>query len=123
VQGALFNVRSASSTVIATEVLDASALVVGSATLNLTMMPEVAATLTYLKGLRPVDKIGFAFGSCGWAGGGARDVQEFLKVMKVELVREPLECKFVPDAVALEECRKAGRELAERVIQSMAVAG
>jgi flavorubredoxin len=121
VQGMVFNVRSASNTVIATEVLDAAALVVGSPTLNLTLMPEVAATLTYLKGLRPVGKIGFAFGSCGWAGGGARDVQEYLKIMKVDLVREPLECKFVPDSAVLEECRKSGSELAEKVLQSLVV--
>jgi flavorubredoxin len=123
VQVLLFNVRAASNTVIATEVMDAAAVVAGSATLNLTLMPEVAATLTYLKGLRPVSKAGFAFGSCGWAGGGARDVQEYLKEMKFDLVREPLECKFVPDDNTLQECRRSGRELADKVLQTLAGAG
>jgi flavorubredoxin len=123
VQVVLFNVRSASNTVIATEVMDAAAVVAGSATLNLTLMPEVAATLTYLKGLRPVGKAGFAFGSCGWAGGGARDVEEYLKAMKFDLLREPLECKFVPDDDTLKECRRSGRELADKVIQTLSRAG
>jgi flavorubredoxin len=79
-------------------------------------MPQVAAFLTYLKGLRPAGKAGFAFGSYGWAKGGAKDVEEYLKAMNFALVREPLSAQYVPTAAALDECRAAGRLLASTAI-------
>jgi len=111
------HVRQTTSTVIATEVLDAGALAVGSPTLNQTLMPEMAATLTYLKGLRPVGKVAQAFGSHGWSGGGARDVNALLTEMKLEILQAPVEAVYVPDAAALEACRAAGRALGRRAAE------
>ncbi len=53
---------------IMTEVLDAGAVIVGSPTLNNGLFPTVSDFLTYMKGLRPKNKIGAAFGSYGWSG-------------------------------------------------------
>ena len=53
---------------IMTEVLDAGAIVVGSPTLNNGMFPTVSDFLTYMKGLKPQNKIAAAFGSYGWSG-------------------------------------------------------
>lgn len=36
-------------------------------------MPRMAATLTYLRGLKPLGKAGFAFGSHGWAAKGTEE--------------------------------------------------
>jgi flavorubredoxin len=114
------HVRRTSSTVIATEVLDAACLAVGSATLNQTLMPEVAATLTYLKGLRPVGKAALAFGSHGWSGGGARDVNACLAEMKLDVIRTPIEAMYLPDAAVLDSCREAGRVLGGRAAAAAA---
>jgi flavorubredoxin len=114
------HVRQTSSTVIATEVLDAACLAVGSATLNQTLMPEVAATLTYLKGLRPVGKAALAFGSHGWSGGGARDVNACLAEMKLDVIRTPIETMYLPDAAVLDSCREAGRVLGSRAAAAVA---
>ena len=110
----ILNVRSDHMTVVATEVLDAAAIAFGSPTLNTTLMPQMAAVLTYLKGLRPAGKAGFAFGSYGWAKGGPKEIGDYLKAMKFEILREPLECQFVPTAATLAECREAGKMLAKR---------
>jgi flavorubredoxin len=109
----LINVRETHKTAIVTETLDAAAIAVGSPTLNMTLMPEMAATLTYLKGLRPLHKAGFAFGSYGWAAGGVRDVEAYLRDMKFDLLREPLTARFVPTQDVLEQCRESGRKLAQ----------
>ena len=114
----VFNVRSNTKTEIATEVLDAAAIAFGSPTLNMTLMPEMAAVLTYLKGLRPINKAGFAFGSYGWAKSGANEVEEYLKVMKFELIREPIHSQFVPTPEILAECRAAGSAMAEIALQT-----
>ena len=61
----VLSVRSSDLTEIATEVLDSAILICGSATLNMGMMPMMGGVLTYLKGLKPTNKKGFAFGSYG----------------------------------------------------------
>lgn len=110
----LINVRRDHLTSLATESLDAAAFAVGSPTLNKTLMPQMAAALTYLKGLAPADKAGFAFGSYGWSMGGANDVEEMLKEMKCEILREPLQCRFVPSDEDLDGCLAAGRMLGKK---------
>lgn len=116
VDARLINVRESTLTTVATEVLDAAALAVGSPTLNKSLMPQMAAVLTYLRGLAPVGKAGFAFGSYGWARGGAADVEKYLKEMKVDIMREPLQTQYVPGPDVLEQCREAGRALAEKAL-------
>jgi flavorubredoxin len=120
VDARLINIRTSGTTVLAAETLDAAAIAFGSPTLNMTLMPQMAAGLTYLKGLKPAGKSGFAFGSYGWAKGGAMDVETYLKDMKFEILREPLQCQFVPGEEILDECRAAGRMLADK---ALAVAG
>ncbi len=109
----LISARATGMTDIATEVLDAACIAFGSATLNMGMMPMMAAILTYIKGLRPAGKSAFAFGSSGWGKGGAEAVHEFLQSMNMEVVREPIKCKWRPDADTLADCRAAGAALGE----------
>ena len=110
----LVHIRQSSLTRIATEVLDAAAVAFGSSTLNQGMMPMAGAVLTYLKGLRPVGKVGFAFGSYGWSRGGPEAVDEYLHAMKWEVLREPLKARYRPTPDVLDECRAAGRMLAQK---------
>jgi flavorubredoxin len=117
VDARLINLREGDFTALATEVLDSAVLAVGSPTLNKTLMPQAAAALTYLKGLAPKDKAGFAFGSYGWSSGGAQDVERYLQEMKVEILREALTCRFAPKKEVFEECRAAGRMLAAEALK------
>ena len=109
----LINVDATHDTQIVTEVMDCAAFAAGSATLNMGIMPRMAATLTYLRGLKPLGKAGFAFGSHGWAAKGSEEAARYLEAMQMKPVREPLACRFAPDAATLEACRAAGRALAE----------
>jgi len=118
VSAKLLSIRNSSITLLATEVLDAAAIAFGSPTLNSTLMPQMAAVLTYLKGLRPAGKAGFAFGSYGWMPGGPVAVDEYIKQMKFELLREPLTTQWKPTEQVLQECREAGEILAERALKA-----
>lgn len=100
---------------VATEMLDAGALLVGSPTINNTIFPTVADVLTYLKGLRPKGLVGAVFGSYGWSGEAVKDIAAYLKDMKVELIGEPMKVKYVPDAAALLVCRRLGEAVAKRL--------
>ena len=101
---------------VAAELLDAAALVVGSPTLNQTLLPTVADVLTYLKGLKPRNLVGASFGSYGWGRGAVHELDDALEAMNVELVREGLRIKYVPDAAALGKCVDLGRTVARRAI-------
>lgn len=112
--------KSSDRSVVLTEILDAGALVVGSPTINNNIFPSVADVLTYARGLKPGNLVGAAFGSYGWSGEGARQVNEYLDQMKVELVAEPLNLQFVPDAEGIEQCRALGASVAARLKEVIA---
>ncbi len=114
VETMLIHVRSSNLTRIATAAIDAATVAVGTSTLNRGMMPMIAATLTYLKGLRPLGKAGFAFGSYGWGKGGPEAVDESLRAIPWEILREPIRARYRPGPEVLDECRLAGKMLAEK---------
>lgn len=100
---------------VVTEVLDAGALLVGSPTINNNMFPTVADTLAYLKGLKPKNLLGAAFGSYGWSGEAVGQVMEVLAEMKIDIVGEGLKVKYVPDESALAQCFSLGSWVAEKL--------
>ena len=106
---------------IATEVLTAGALVIGSPTLNGSMFPTVADTLCYIKGLRPVNLVGQTFGSYGWGGEATKEITEILTKMHVKLIGAPITAKYVPDEAELFKCRQLGEEIANYLIANIAV--
>jgi flavorubredoxin len=100
---------------VATEVLEAAGLIFGSPTINNQMFPSLADVLCYLKGLKPKNLVGGVFGSYGWSGEAVKDIAQILTEMKVELVGEPLNIKYVPDQAALAQCREFGTRIAEKI--------
>jgi len=104
---------------VAYELLDAGAFLVGSPTLNNNMLPQMADIMTYLKGLRPANLLGAAFGSYGWSGESVKHLQEVLAEMKVELVAEGIRAKHVPDASMLQMCYSLGKLTAEKLQEKM----
>jgi len=100
---------------VAYEILDAGALVVGSPTLNNNIFPTMADVLTYLKGLRPKNLVGAAFGSYGWSGESAGQLNDILREMKVEIVAEPVKSQYVPTQGVLAQCHALGLNVARRL--------
>ncbi|MEA3366927.1 MAG: flavodoxin domain-containing protein [Planctomycetota bacterium] len=96
---------------VATEVLEAGALLVGSPTINNTVFPTVADVLTYLEGLSRQNLVGAAFGSYGWNGKAVGQLEDWLRRMNVELVAEAVKVHYVPDDDALARCRALGRQV------------
>lgn len=97
---------------VITEVLDAGALIVGSPTLNNGLFPAVADVLCYVRGLRPKNLVGGAFGSFGWSGEAPNLISEQMKAFGVELVGTPVSCKYVPTAETLQKCNEYGKAVA-----------
>jgi len=99
------------------EVLGAGALIVGSPTLNNNILPQIADVMTYLKGLKPANLIGAAFGSYGWSGESVKDLEGLLKGMKVEIAADAVSVKNVPDSGVLEKCYELGKTIAAELIR------
>jgi flavorubredoxin len=87
-------------------------VLVGSSTINNGMLPTVAAFLTYIKGLRPKKRTGFAFGSYGWGGQGAREVASVLQEMGWEMPEETVNLQYVPGKEDLDNLKQVGVKLA-----------
>ena len=100
--------RESTRSDIATELLEAGALLVGSPTLNNQMFPPLADVLCYLAGLRRLNLVGAAFGSYGWSGEAVPHIENALRAMKVDLAAEGLKTFYVPDEAALAQCRALG---------------
>ncbi|HNY49296.1 MAG TPA: FprA family A-type flavoprotein [Smithella sp.] len=99
------------------EVLDAGALIVGSPTLNNNILPQMADVMTYLKGLKPANKIGAAFGSYGWSGESVKNLEAMLKEMKVDVIAESIAVKNAPGDDVLEKCHHLGKKIAEELLK------
>jgi flavorubredoxin len=104
---------------VVAQLLDAKAVLFGSATLNNGMLPKMADMLCYLKGLRPTGKIGAAFGSYGWSGEAVKHVTKALEEMKIRVVNPGISLKFVPDHDGLRKCVELGREVAKAIKEDL----
>ncbi len=112
----LFDLKAMGDTELITELMDCAAFAAGTPTLNQSLMPRMAAALTYIRGLKPADKKAFSFGSYGWASKGAEEATEYLKAFGCEILTAPITCRYAPDEATLEKCREAGRLLAQAAL-------
>ncbi|MGQ9499219.1 MAG: FprA family A-type flavoprotein [Dissulfurimicrobium sp.] len=100
---------------IITQVLDARAVVLGSPTLNNGMLPRMAGFLQYMKGLKPGNKIGAAFGSYGWSGEAVKHINQVMEEMKFTVTEPGIRVKYVPTHHDLKECVEMGRRIGKAV--------
>jgi len=101
---------------LAAEIIDAAVVCIGTPTLNQGMLPSVAGALTFLKGLKPAGKAGFAFGSHGWGPWGVNEVNEWIEGVNWEILNKPIKAQYRPDKEVLEICRAAGEAAARKAV-------
>ncbi|MBN2059855.1 MAG: FprA family A-type flavoprotein [Deltaproteobacteria bacterium] len=109
------HLRASHRSDIITEVLDAGAVVVGSPTLNNGLFPTVMDFLSYMKGLKPQNKIGAAFGSYGWSGESVKMIISELEAMKFDIIGPGLKVQYVPDDNAISSCHELGRLISKKL--------
>ncbi len=98
IAAAYYDIKHNAMSDIMTDVFTSKYLAVGSPTINNQMMPTIAAFLCYLKGLRPLNHLGFAFGSYGWGGQSIGLVEDELRAAGVEIVLEKQRLTNIPSA-------------------------
>jgi flavorubredoxin len=105
------HVRAFHRSDIITELLDAGAIIIGSPTINNGLYPTVSDFLTYLKGLRPKNKIAAAFGSYGWSGEAVKLIIKELEEMHLKVIDPGLMVHYVPNAEELKACFQLGKKI------------
>ena len=94
---------------VMTELAWCGAVLAGSPTHNNNVLPAMAGMLTYMKGLRPKNRIGGAFGSYGWSGEGPKIIHEWLASMDMEVPVPFVKSQWTPGHDSLEQCHKLGK--------------
>jgi flavorubredoxin len=107
------NLKTTHISDIMTDILTAKAILIGSPTLNMGMLPTVGGFLTYLKGLRPKRRIGFAFGSYGWAGQSVKEIEGVMRGLGWDIPVEGVSVQYIPDDADLQKIREIGNQLGE----------
>ncbi|MCD1296355.1 MBL fold metallo-hydrolase [Methanocella sp. CWC-04] len=111
----MYDIRKSHISEIVSDLQDARAFALGSPTLNNGMFTSVGALLTYLKGLKPKNKIGVGFGGYGWAGGAVKEITEALKSMGLDTIEPGFQVKYVMKKDDEKECIDLGRRIAKRI--------
>jgi len=114
----VYDVTKIDRTELVKEMFEAKGYVLGSSTHDNEMLPNIAGFLHFLKGLKPKNRIGCAFGSFGWAGGAIKNLEDFLKEAEIEIVQSSLGIKYFPDDSEVKSCYEFGLNFGERIKQS-----
>jgi flavorubredoxin len=106
---------SPNSDVIA-DILEAKAVLVGSPTLNNHVFPTVADFLAYMRGLKPMNKMGAAFGSYGWAGGAKKVVEAEMQAAGIQMLESDIDFVFKPNGDEAKRAYVFGVSVGEKII-------
>jgi len=119
VEALLYAVPQEDLTTVVGALLEAKGLIVGSPTHNRRMLMNVAALLEHLAGLRPVKKLGAAFGSHGWGGGSVPLMEKALQEAGIEVAQPGLALTWRPTPAELDQAVAFGRSFGDRVNESL----
>ncbi len=111
----IIKLRATPLSIAVKEFWKARGCLVGSPTLNNSMFPTIAEFLSYLKGLRPKNRIVGAFGSYGWGGGAVKDIYEEFKKMGLEIIEPGIQVVYKPSPEDIDRCYEFGKDFAKKV--------
>lgn len=111
----LFNSSVTDLSDLLTEIFKAKGVIIGSSTVNNTVLRSVAGLLDEVRGHKFKDKVGAAFGSYGWSGEGYKIIGEHLEKSGIGIVQDPIGFRYRPDESELLQCVKFGSDFAEKM--------
>jgi len=100
---------------IITDLQDSKLVLIGSPTLNNGMMPSIGGFLTYLKGLKPRNRVGFVFGSYGWGGQAVGEIEKILKGLNWDIPYKSINLNYIPDEKELKNLKNIGTKLGKYI--------
>ena len=113
----LYAVPQTDHTTVVGDLLESKGILVGSSTHNRRPLLNISALVEDLIGLRPVGKIGAAFGSHGWGGGAVALLEKRLEEAGVEVVQPGLALSWRASPEEREQAVAFGRTFGERILE------
>ncbi len=117
IEVSLYNLINSDLGDIAKDLVDSSAIVLGTPTVLGGMHPQALYAAHLVRALRPPLKYGVILSSYGWAGGALKQALEILGPAKIELVGT-VEVNGPPAVLDYQEVDKIGKELSRKVKES-----
>lgn len=108
----VFNLSKTDENDVLTEVFASKAFLIGSPTINNSLLPNVAGFLYKIKEKKFKNKKAAAFGCYGWSGESVKLINELLDSAGIERLNEGLRAMWTPDQEKLEEAAAFGKAVA-----------
>ncbi len=108
----LFNCSVSDQSDLITELFRSKGIIVGSCTVNNTVLRSIAAILSEIKSHKFKNKPGAAFGSYGWSGEAPKVIKNQLEEAGLKVLQEPVSVKYRPTGEELALCTQLGEEFA-----------
>lgn len=111
----VFNSSRTDKNDIITEVFKSKAIIVGSPTVNKTVLSSIAAIMDEIKGLAFKNKKAAAFGTYGWSGESVKVINSMLEEAGFALFNQGQRELWYPGDAEIANCQNFGREFAGAV--------
>ncbi len=108
----LYNLAKSDRNDVITEIFRSRAVVIGSPTINRTVLTSIAGLLEEMKGLKFRKKKAAAFGSYGWSGESVKVIAGQLGAAGFTVVDDGIRSLWNPDSQAVDACVAYGKKLA-----------
>ncbi|MGL5042700.1 MAG: FprA family A-type flavoprotein [Culicoidibacterales bacterium] len=111
----VYNASKHRKSLIMTEIMDARGILIGSSNFNNTMTPQIADVLERIIGLKPLQKVGMAYGSYGWADVHLNRIEHRLKEANVQIVEHALYENYTPNEAQLLYAKEVGKKFGAKL--------
>ncbi len=111
-----YNLEVSDLSHLSRDLVDASAIVIGSPTYLNRAHPLALTATEFVRGQKPRTTLAAIFGSYGWGGGAVSQIEDRLKQSGFQILGT-LECRGPPKETDLKRARKLGRLVALKVRQ------
>jgi anaerobic nitric oxide reductase flavorubredoxin len=111
----LFNAATKDRSDLNVEIFKSNAVILGSCTVNNSVLRATASLLDEIKGLKVKNKLAFAFGAYGWSGEAHKIIGQKLSEAGLTMCGEPLGVRYKASPEEIEKCIEAGRNIAKQL--------
>lgn len=111
----LYNTSKTDKNDVMTEIFKSKAILLGSPTVNGSILTSMAAIVDLAKGLKFKDKKAAAFGTYGWSGESVKVLTQHLENAGFEVVNQGIREMWNPDEEGLDRCREFGRNFVQEL--------
>ncbi|PYG89408.1 flavorubredoxin [Ruminiclostridium sufflavum DSM 19573] len=111
----IFNAATKDRSDLNVEIFKANAVILGSCTVNNSVLRPTASLLDEIKGLKVKNKLAFGFGSYGWSGEAHKIISQKLEESGLTICAEPFGVKYKPTSEEIEKCIEIGKNIAKQL--------